>query len=125
MGVTIEKHGKTVVVGVVGQLVVGNRHELRQAVLDELDRGERQFRFDLRQTGYIDSSGLGVLISLQKRIREQNGELRLTNLNDDLKTLFALTKLDGLFDLEGGDEGGPSADGKRPSPSAPKQSPRR
>lgn len=124
MAVTIEKHGKTVVVGVVGQLVVANRHELRQAVLDELDRGERRFRFDLRQTGYIDSSGLGVLISLQKRIRERNGELRLTNLSDDLKMLFELTKLDGLFDLDDGD-GGASADGRRPKPSAPTQPPRR
>ena len=40
---------------------------------------------------------LGVLVSLSKRIRELNGDLRLSNLNDDLKTLFELTKLDTLF----------------------------
>jgi anti-sigma B factor antagonist len=51
------------------------------------------------QTGYIDSSGLGVLVSLSKRIRELNGDLRLSNLNDDLKTLFELTKLDTLFQI--------------------------
>ena len=60
----------------------------RGALLDELERGEKKFLIDFAQTGYIDSSGLGVLVSLSKKIREQGGELRLANLNDDLKTLF-------------------------------------
>jgi anti-sigma B factor antagonist len=38
-------------------------------------------------------------VSLSKKIREQGGELRLANLNDDLKTLFELTKLDTLFQI--------------------------
>jgi anti-sigma B factor antagonist len=54
---------------------------------------------DFAGTGYIDSSGLGVLVSLSKKIREQGGELRLANLNDDLRTLFELTKLDSLFHI--------------------------
>jgi anti-sigma B factor antagonist len=37
------------------------------------------------------------LVSLSKKIREQGGELRLSSLNDDLRTLFELTKLDTLF----------------------------
>ena len=61
-------------------------------MLDEIERGERKFLVDFSQTGYIDSSGLGVLVSLSKKIREHGGELRLTNLNEDLKTLFELTK---------------------------------
>ena len=58
-------------------------------------------QLDGQQTGLIaiDSSGLGVLVSLSKKIREQGGELRLANLNDDLKTLFELTKLDTLFQI--------------------------
>ena len=65
----------------------------------ELEKGEKKFLIDFSQTGYIDSSGLGVLVSLSKKIREQGGELRLANLNDDLKTLFELTKLDTLFQI--------------------------
>ena len=88
-----------VVVGVEGQLIVGNRQELKQKVLDALEEGSRKFIIDFSKTGYIDSSGLGVLVSLSKKIREQGGELRLANLNDDLKTLFELTKLDTLFQI--------------------------
>lgn len=91
-----DKRGITVV-AVDGQLIVGNRQELKQAVLDALEAGARKFVIDFTRTGYIDSSGLGVLVSLSKKIREQGGELRLAGLNEDLQTLFELTKLDTLF----------------------------
>ena len=99
MSFAIGKVGDVTVVEVEGQLIVGNRQELKQKVLDELDRGDRHFLVDFARTGYIDSSGLGALVSLSKKIREHGGELRLANLNDDLKTLFELTKLDTLFQI--------------------------
>ena len=99
MSFTMHREGDILVVDVGGQLIVGNRQELKQKVLDEREKGDRRFLIDFAQTGYIDSSGLGVLVSLSKKIREQGGELRLANLNDDLKTLFELTKLDTLFQI--------------------------
>jgi len=66
-------------------------------VLDALEAGDRKFLIDFSRTGYIDSSGLGVLVSLSKKIRDEGGDLRLAGLNEDLKTLFELTKLDTLF----------------------------
>jgi anti-sigma B factor antagonist len=85
------------VIEVDGQLIVGNRQELKQKVLDALEGGEKRFLIDFTRTGYIDSSGLGVLVSLSKKIRDEGGDLRLAGLNEDLKTLFELTKLDTLF----------------------------
>ena len=99
MGFQVEKISDVLVVDVEGQLIVGNRQELKQKVLEELENGERKFVVDFEKTGYIDSSGLGVLVSLSKKVREQGGELRLANLNEDLKTLFELTKLDTLFHI--------------------------
>jgi len=88
-----------VIVGVDGQLIVGNRHDLKKKVLDAMEAGERKFVVDFTATGYIDSSGLGVLVSLAKKVREAGGDLRLAGLNEDLRTLFELTKLDTLFTL--------------------------
>src|SRR5687768_411919 len=99
MSFDVKKHGDVTVIDVEGQLIVGNRQELKQKVLEELDKGARKFLIDFSNTGYIDSSGLGVLVSLSKKIREQGGELRLANLNEDLRTLFELTKLDTLFNI--------------------------
>ncbi len=99
MSFQVSKSGEVTVVEVEGQLIVGNRQELKQKVLEQLENGDRKFVIDFSNTGYIDSSGLGVLVSLSKKIREQGGELRLSRLNEDLRTLFELTKLDTLFKI--------------------------
>jgi anti-sigma B factor antagonist len=118
MSVRSTREGDTVIIAVEGQLIAGNRQQLRDAVAGEIDRGARKFVIDFVDTGYIDSAGLGALVSLSKRIRETDGSLRLTNLNEDLRTLFELTKLDTLFDLgpeRGLADGGVMAD-LRPAP---------
>ncbi|HVA56834.1 MAG: STAS domain-containing protein [Gemmatimonadaceae bacterium] len=99
MSFTITKQGDISIVEIDGQLIVGNRQELKQKMLDALEHGARKLLVDFTKTGYIDSSGLGVLVSLSKKIREQGGELRLAALNEDLRTLFELTKLDTLFQI--------------------------
>lgn len=100
MSFTVRKDPRgVVVIGVDGQLIVGNRHELKQKVLEALEEGERKLLVDFSNTGYIDSSGLGALVSLSKKIRESGGELKLAGLNEDLMSLFELTKLDTLFTI--------------------------
>lgn len=97
MGLTERQDGEVRVIAVEGQLVVSNRSELKDAIQRRLDAGDRKFLVDFTGTGYIDSSGLGALVSLSKKVRERGGELRLAGLNDDLRSLFELTKLDTLF----------------------------
>jgi len=95
----IKDQSGVAVLQVEGQLIVGNRQELKDLVQTALDRGERRLLIDFSRTGYIDSSGLGALVSISKRIREAGGELRLSGLNEDLRSLFELTKLDTLFSI--------------------------
>lgn len=99
MTFSIEQLGGTTVVDVDGELTINNRGELKERVLACLSDGDSEFVIDFAKTGYIDSSGLGVLVSLSKRIREESGRLKLAGLNQDLRTLFELTKLDTLFQI--------------------------
>ena len=100
MGFSVTKgSGGVTVVQVDGQLIVGNRHELKDLVQAALERGERRLLVDFSRTGYIDSSGLGALVSISKKVRESGGDLRLAGLNEDLRSLFELTKLDTLFTI--------------------------
>jgi anti-sigma B factor antagonist len=87
------------IIEIDGQLIVGNRQELKTLVQEGLDRGERKFLIDCSRTGYIDSSGLGALVTLSKKVREASGDLRIAGLNEDLRALFELTKLDTLFHI--------------------------
>src|ERR1043166_3239056 len=87
------------IVRIDGQLIVGNRQELKTLVQEGLDRGERRFLIDCTLTGYIDSSGLGALVSLAKKVREAGGGLRIAGLNGAPPSLFQLTNPETLFPL--------------------------
>lgn len=99
MSFQLTRTDDALVVVVDGQLVVANRQEFKQLILDQVEQGVRLAIVDFSASAYIDSSGLGALVSLGKRLRESGGDLRLTGLNDDLRTLFELTRLDSLFPL--------------------------
>lgn len=99
MGFSKTTNGQVTVVRVEGQLIVGNRQELKALVQEALEAGQRRFLIDCTGTGYIDSSGLGALVTISKKVRESGGELRLAGLNEDLRSLFELTKLDSLFHI--------------------------
>ncbi len=86
-------------VEVDGELTVGNRERFKQVVLERVEASDRKFLMDFGESSYIDSTGLGALVSLSRKIREAGGQMRLTGLNEDLRTLFELTKLDTVFDL--------------------------
>lgn len=100
MGFSKTTSGRGVtVIKVEGQLIVGNRQDLKAVIQEAMEAGDRKFLIDCTQTAYIDSSGLGALVTISKKIRENGGELRLAGLNDDLRSLFELTKLDSLFHI--------------------------
>lgn len=101
MAFTLEQSGDVLVVSVDGQLVVTNRQDFKQQIIERIDAGARKLVIDFASAAYVDSSGLGVLVSLAKRVRESGGQLRLSGLNDDLRVLFELTRLDTLFQIVG------------------------
>ena len=97
MGLKLSEKGDLTLIRIGSQLIVGNRQQLKETVLEQLERGSRKFIVDFSKTDYIDSSGLGVLVTLSKKIREEGGELSLAELSEDLRILFELTRIDSLF----------------------------
>lgn len=97
MSFSLDRADDVLTVAVQGQLIVTNRQDFKQAILDSIEHGVRIVIVDFSGAGYIDSSGLGALVSLSRRLRDVNGDLRLVGLNDDLRSLFELTRLDVLF----------------------------
>lgn len=99
MSFSLEHSNDVTIVTVQDQLVVTNRQEFKQMVLDAMEQGARTVVVDFTDASYIDSSGLGALVSLSRRLRDAGGDLRLVGLSDELRTLFELTRLDALFPL--------------------------
>ena len=106
----VHRRGNTIVVDAPPSLVITNRQELKQLILDPLESGTLQFVVDLRRTNYIDSAGLGALVVTRKKVVAKGGELWLANVNADLQMLFSLTKLDAFLPrLDDFDDDGDSA----------------
>ena len=72
-------------------------------VLDEMPVGNGRLLIDLANTRRVDSAGLGALMLIQRHAAERRQSVVLSNINDELRFLLMLTKLDELFELVAAD----------------------
>lgn len=61
--------------------------------------GKSQLVFDLKQLQFIDSSGLGTFLSIQRMLNAQGGVLKLANLNKPIRTMFEIVSMHRIFDI--------------------------
>ena len=72
---------------------------LRDAVKDALAKGSKSILLNLKDVDYIDSSGLGELVSAYTSVKNQGGELKLLHLTSKVQDLLQITKLYTVFDV--------------------------
>ena len=73
---------------------------LRDAVRDLLSKGNKKILANLAEVNYIDSSGIGELVSAYTTVKNQGGELKLLNLTKKVHDLLQITKLYTVFDVK-------------------------
>lgn len=93
-----DKHGVAVVC-IVGELDDMHSKELGQLFDRLLAEGRRQFVIDLKGVGFIDSSGLAMLVRCFQRARRSAASLSLADLTLPVLRTFELTRLDRAFDI--------------------------
>ncbi len=85
---------------VSGRIELGEESAaLRDLIGDLLSKGHKQILLNLGDVHYIDSSGLGTLVSAFTSVRKQGGELKLLNLTNKVSDLMQITKLYTVFDI--------------------------
>jgi len=89
------------VVDMSGRITLGEGSVvLREAVKDLLAKGQKKILLNLGDVTYIDSSGIGELVSAFTSVRNQGGELKLLNLTKKVHDLLQITKLYTVFDIK-------------------------
>ena len=92
--------GEVTVVDMKGRIVLGEESAaLRDLVRDLLSKGHKKVLFNLRDVDYIDSSGLGALVSAFTSVKKQGGELKLLDLTNKVHDVMQITKLYTIFDI--------------------------
>jgi anti-sigma B factor antagonist len=93
--------GDVTVLDMNGNITIGEGSvALRTAIRRLLEEGKKRILLNLAGVGYIDSSGIGELVSSYTAIgKEEGGQLKLLNLTQKLQDLLAITKLLTVFDV--------------------------
>jgi anti-sigma B factor antagonist len=87
------------VLDISGKIVLGEGDiQVKDRIKDLLADGQRSILLNLGDVSYIDSAGLGALISGYTTVKREGGQLKLVNLTKRIKDLLAITKLITVFD---------------------------
>ncbi|AFZ12755.1 anti-sigma-factor antagonist [Crinalium epipsammum PCC 9333] len=73
-------------------------NKLRQEISDHVEKGAKIVLIDLKNVTFMDSSGLSALVSALKTVRTGGGKLYLSSINDQVKMVFDLTRMDRVFE---------------------------
>lgn len=92
--------GDVSVVDVAGRITLGEGSSaLRDLMRELVGKGQKKILLNLGEVSYIDSSGIGELVSGFTTVTNSGGELKLLNLNKRVKDLLQITKLYTVFDV--------------------------
>jgi anti-sigma B factor antagonist len=76
-----------------------NSEQLKAAMVDLFENGTKDLLVDLKEVRFIDSSGLGVLVSGYKNASTRQGSIKLCSLQSQVRSMFELTRLQRVFDI--------------------------
>ena len=100
MTITQRQLDDVVMLDLTGRITIGEGTViLRERIQKMLNAGDRKFLLSLADVDYIDSSGLGELVSSFTKVKNQDGDLKLLQLTRRMRDLMQITKLLTVFDV--------------------------
>ena len=98
---TFREVGEIAVVDFSGKITLGEGSSmLRRTIRELVDKGHRKILINLFDVDYIDSSGIGELVSGYTTVRSAGGELKLLNLTRRVHDILQITRLFTVFDVQ-------------------------
>jgi anti-sigma B factor antagonist len=100
MKAVVRQIDSVTIVDVSGRITLGEGcMQLRELIRGELGKGNKHVLLNLGDVTYIDSSGIGELVSSYTAVSNQGGSLKLLNLTKKVQDLLQITKLYTIFDV--------------------------
>ncbi len=100
MKATVRQIDSVTVVDLSGRITLGEGcAQLRELIRNEVTKGNKHVLLNLADVTYIDSSGIGELVSAYTAVSNQGGQLKLLNLTKKVHDLLQITKLYTVFDV--------------------------
>jgi anti-sigma B factor antagonist len=99
MDVQVESRGEVGIVRIKGKVTFEYCPELQKHLDSILDEGVRRVIIDFRDVPFIDSSGVGEVLRLFKRLKDIGGGIVLANPNQKLRDLFSMYRFDQFMEI--------------------------
>ena len=99
LAIRVSRNGNECVAHLDGELDVSTSEQLRSELLALIEDGCRSLVIDMSQLALIDSTGLGVLVGVLKRVLQHDGELILKAPGRSARKVFDITGLDRVFTI--------------------------
>ena len=102
---TFREIGEIAIMDFSGKITLGEGSSMLRGTIRELiDKGHRKILINLFDVDYIDSSGIGELVSAYTTVRSAGGELKLLNLTRRVHDILQITRLFTVFDVQSEEE---------------------
>jgi len=96
----LEKQGDIVVISLKSSLEGGpDTYQIKDDVKAELDKETKKFVLNMKGAGFVNSTGIGVIVAVLSSIKESDGTLRVCGVSDRARRAFITTGVWQLFDV--------------------------
>lgn len=104
MEINKREDGGVNIIALTGRLDLANGGLLKEEISNLLKEEKATIHLNLGQVEFINSSGLGALVSIMKEIRLQKGRLTISDLADYVREIFDITQLSHIFEIFSSEE---------------------
>ncbi|HPS57436.1 MAG TPA: STAS domain-containing protein [Spirochaetota bacterium] len=99
MDISSRAKGEVVILDISGEIDLYNAPEIKDIVNKLIEQKKYNVIINLKEVTYIDSSGIGALISSLSNLKKYQGGLKIINVFASVKKVFELTKLTSFFEI--------------------------
>ena len=99
MSLTTEIVGESVVVRAGRRIDGASARPIKQELRKLFKKGYKQYVFDLEDVEFLDSSGMGMLVSILREVSPKGGDVKLTRIRPVVAKVLEITRLDQVFDI--------------------------
>ncbi len=99
MELRVREEDEVVILDLAGELDLYSAGELKQTLTGTMERGRFNVLVNFEKVSYVDSSGIGVLISFLTKLKKEGGACKLVNVRGSVRMVFELTRLHKLFQI--------------------------
>ncbi|SHJ95483.1 anti-sigma B factor antagonist [Caminicella sporogenes DSM 14501] len=87
------------IIKVFGEVNFENHIEFKEGLLRSIQGNENKIVLDMEKLAYLNSMGLSTIVKAYSELKKRKGELKLCSLQEHIKKLFAITKLDKIINI--------------------------